>query len=146
MAQPLPSPHLVVAVGVVSDSKDGDDVVLAQQAHQGGHRRIVLLGVIHIGATGVQVTLLIISCQDPCQDIGTISFIVKGRFSGEHEQVSAVLPPADLILQPGTGTMDIYLCIHQNTAQHLQPLAGAGKPKGRGTTSIWQQMQSATLS
>lgn len=53
MALPPWSPHLIVAVGVVGDSKDGDDVVLAQQAHQGGHRRIILLGVIHVGAIGV---------------------------------------------------------------------------------------------
>lgn len=83
--------------------------MLAQQAHQGGHRRIVLLGVIHVGAPGVQVTLLVVPCQDPCQDIGAVSFVVKGRLGGEHEQVRAVLPPADLVLQPGMGRRDHYL-------------------------------------
>lgn len=71
--------------------------------------------------------MLIISCQDPCQNVGSISFIVKGRFSGEYEQVSAVFPPANLILQPGRwgeGEKEPLSVSPQTTAQHLQPLAG----------------------
>lgn len=38
---PLPSeasaPHLIIAVGIVGDGEDGDNVVFAKQAHQGGY-------------------------------------------------------------------------------------------------------------
>lgn len=108
--------------------------MLAQQAHQGGHRGVVLLGVIHVGALGVQVTLLVVPCQDPCQDIGAVSFVVKGRLGGEHEQVRAVLPPADLVLQPGMRRRDHNL--QAQTTAHWQL-------RIRKTPGTWQHLHLA---
>lgn len=85
---------------MVGDGKDGYDVVLAQQTHEGGHRGIVLLGVVGVGAVLAQVALLVVTLQDPRQHIGAVGFIVEGRLSGEDQQVSAVLPPANALLGP----------------------------------------------
>ena len=75
---PHPVRHLVVAVGVVGDGEDGDDVVSAEQAHQGGYRRVVLRPVLGIGARGVQVALLIVALHDAGQHVGTVGLVVEG--------------------------------------------------------------------
>ena len=91
-------PHLVVAIGVVGDGEDGDDVVLAEQAHQGGHRWVVLHLVLGVGARGVQVALLVITPHDAGQHVGPVGLVVEGRLGGENQQVGAVGAPADVPL------------------------------------------------
>lgn len=72
------APHLVVAVGVIGDGKDGDNVVFGEQAHQRWHRRVVLCLVLGVGACGIQVALLVIAAHDAGQHVGTVGLIVKG--------------------------------------------------------------------
>lgn len=95
--------HLIVAVRIVGDGKDGDNVVLGEQAHQCGHRWVVLCLVLGVGAHGIQVALLIIAVHDAGQHVGTISLIVEGGLGGKHQQVCAVSPPADVPLEGKEG-------------------------------------------
>lgn len=90
---------LVVRVGVVGDSKDGDDVVFLQQADQHGDGGVILLDVLCVFACGVQVAELIVARQDPRQHVGAIVLVVEGRLGGEHEEMCAVWAPANIVLK-----------------------------------------------
>lgn len=84
---------------MVSNSKDRNNAMLAEKAYQSWDGRVVLLGILGVTATVVQMTLLIIPFQDAREDIGAVSFIMKGRFSREDQQMGAVRPPTYVTLQ-----------------------------------------------
>lgn len=49
-------------------------------------------------ALGVQVAVLVVALQDAREHVDTISLVVKRRLGGEHQQVSTVSSPANLLL------------------------------------------------
>lgn len=98
-AESLMPTNLVVCIGVVCDSKDGNDVVFAQHTDQCGYWRVILVYILCVTACVVQVTLLVIAWQDAWQYVSTVSLVVKGWLSGENQEMCAVLAPADLILE-----------------------------------------------
>lgn len=137
-----PATYLIVAVGVVGDSKDGDNVVFAKQAHQCGHRRVILCPVLSVGACGVQVAPLVIAIQDAGQHVSTVSLVVESRLSGEHQQVGAVRAPADVTL--GTvrsGCLLSRLLLTTFTAvscgqRKWVPTWGSARPQGEQHATI----------
>lgn len=84
---------------MVCDGEDGDNVVFAQQADQGGHRGVVLPGVLCVFPIGVQVALLVVAWHDARQHVGTVRLVVEGRLGGEDQEVGGMATPADLFLE-----------------------------------------------
>lgn len=84
---------------MVGDSKDGDDVVFAQQADQRGDGRVILMDVLRVFPSCIQVAALVVALQDARQHVGAVGFVMKGRLGGENQQMCAVAAPTDLILQ-----------------------------------------------
>lgn len=93
------STNLIVSVGVVGDSKNGNDVMFAQQADQCGYGRVILIYILCVFALRVQVAALVIARQDAGQHVGAVSLVVEGRLGGENQQMCAVVAPTDLILK-----------------------------------------------
>lgn len=69
--------NLVVCVRMVGDSKDGNDVMFAQQTDQCGYGWVILIYVLCIFPGWIQVAALVIAFYDARQNISTISFIMK---------------------------------------------------------------------
>lgn len=84
---------------MVGDSKDGDDVVFAQQTDQCGYGRVILFYILCVFVICVQVALFVIARQDARQHVGAVSLVVEGRLGGENQEMRAVVAPTDLILK-----------------------------------------------
>lgn len=63
---------------MVGDSKDGNDVMFAQQTDQRGDGRVVLMDVFCVFPSWVQVTALVVAFQDARQHVGAVRFVMKG--------------------------------------------------------------------
>lgn len=70
--------NLVVCVRMVGDSKDGNDVVFAQQTDQRGYGWVILMDVFCVFPSWIQMTELVVAFQDARQHIGTVGFVMKG--------------------------------------------------------------------
>lgn len=77
--------------------------MLSQQADQRGDGGVVLAGFMGVLALLIQVALLVVSWEDAGQDVDAVGLVVKGRLSGEDQEVCAVLTPSDLLLQEENG-------------------------------------------
>ncbi len=84
---------------MVGDSKDGNDVVFAQQTDQRGDGRVILVYILCVFAVCVQVAALVVALQDARQHVSTIRLVVEGRFGGENQEMCAEVAPADVILE-----------------------------------------------
>lgn len=90
--------YLIVAVRMVGNSEDWDDVMFCKKSHKGGNGWIVLKSVIRVKACSIQVTAFIISRQDPIKNVHSISFIVKCRLSGKYQNMGAAISPTNIVL------------------------------------------------